>query len=71
MYAKWVEEDQKWAFGVVKGDGAISISKSEKAALMLEQEDGKILVKADDGRPAAIPYEVWLSIQQPQDTPNE
>lgn len=70
MYAKWVEENQQWAFGVVKGDGAVSISSSEKAALMLEQEAGKILVKGADGRPAAIPYEQWLATQ-PQEAPAE
>lgn len=53
MYAKWIEEDQRYAFAF-EDNGGVEISDDEHAALFLGQSEGRRIVAGADGRPALV-----------------
>lgn len=50
MYAKWIVEDERFAFSEVN-NGGIEITGEEHAALFVPQSTPKIIVRGADGRP--------------------
>ena len=50
MYAKWIEEDGRFAFELTD-NGGIEISDEDHAVLFESRLDGKIIGKGPDGRP--------------------
>jgi hypothetical protein len=53
IYAKWIEEDGRFAFAL-HDNGGIAISDSEHAALLAENRNGKAIVPDANGRPVAL-----------------
>ncbi|MEA1031237.1 phage tail protein [Pseudomonas sp. FP1154] len=51
MYAKWIEEDGRFAFERVD-NGGIEITDDEHAALFKSDRGSKVIVLGPDGRPA-------------------
>ncbi|ROO40864.1 phage tail protein [Pseudomonas sp. AF76] len=51
MYAKWIEEDGRFAFERVD-NGGIEITADEHAALFKSDRGSKVIVLGPDGRPA-------------------
>ncbi|MDO7898901.1 phage tail assembly chaperone [Pseudomonas citrulli] len=50
MYAKWIEEDGRFAFELTD-NGGVEISDEDHAALFESRLDGKVIGKGPDGRP--------------------
>ena len=50
MFAKWIEEDGRFAFEVTD-NGGIEISEEDHAALFEPRQEVKIIGKGADGRP--------------------
>ncbi|WP_434673810.1 ATP-binding protein [Pseudomonas sp. R1-15] len=50
MFAKWIEEDGRFAFEVTD-NGGIEISEEDHAALFERRQEVKIIGKGADGRP--------------------
>ncbi|BBP51599.1 hypothetical protein PHLH3_12250 [Pseudomonas sp. St386] len=50
MYAKWIEEDGRFAFELID-NGGIEISDEDHAALFEPRQEGKIIGRGPDGYP--------------------
>lgn len=68
MWAKWVEEDQRFGFSPEERDGAIEIGDERHRELFKGQELGKVIARGADGAPILIdPVQAPLTLQQLRD----
>ncbi len=52
MFAKWVDEDQRFAFAD-SNNGGVEISREQWQELLQQQQCGKMIVRDQDGSPVA------------------
>lgn len=50
IYAKWIEQDGRFAFSI-EDNGGVQITQEEHAALLDGQTAGHVIVAGEDGRP--------------------
>ena len=59
MYALWIDQDQRYAFGA-HDNGGVEISSQDHAALMRAQGAGMLIQPDGDGQPVAVPPRLSL-----------